>query len=109
MIDVARRSGVALHLAHATMNYPVNEGRAAELLSLLDNAIDAGGDISLDTYPYLPGATYLAALLPSWAAEGGPAATVATTVRYGRSRTDSASTSRKSARTATTACPSTGG
>lgn len=76
MIEVARRSGVALHLAHATMNYPVNAGRADELLALLDDAIDAGGDISLDTYPYLPGATYLAALLPSWAAEGGPAATV---------------------------------
>jgi N-acyl-D-amino-acid deacylase len=68
---------VPLHLAHATMNFPVNAGRAGELLSLLDNAIDAGSDISLDTYPYLPGATYLAALLPSWAAEGGPAATVA--------------------------------
>jgi N-acyl-D-amino-acid deacylase len=77
MVDVARRSGVPLHLAHATMNFPVNAGRAGELLSLLDNAIDAGSDISLDTYPYLPGATYLAALLPSWAAEGGPAATVA--------------------------------
>lgn len=76
MIDVARRSGVKLHLAHATMNYPTNAGRANELLSLLDNAIDGGCDVSLDTYPYLPGATYLAALLPSWAAEGGPAATV---------------------------------
>ena len=26
-----------------------------------------GVDITLDTYPYLPGATTLAALLPSWA------------------------------------------
>ncbi|HEX3591932.1 MAG TPA: D-aminoacylase [Pseudonocardiaceae bacterium] len=75
MVDVARRSGVALHLAHATMNFPVNAGRASELLALLDGATDC--DISLDTYPYLAGATYLAALLPSWAAEGGPAATIA--------------------------------
>jgi N-acyl-D-amino-acid deacylase len=72
MVDVARRSGVALHLAHATMNFPANAGRAGELLALLDDATDC--DISLDTYPYLAGATYLAALLPSWAAEGGPAA-----------------------------------
>jgi N-acyl-D-amino-acid deacylase len=74
MIDIARRSGVPLHLAHATMNYPVNAGRAHELLALLDKASDC--DISMDTYPYLAGATYLAALLPSWAAEGGPVATM---------------------------------
>ncbi|PWK81925.1 N-acyl-D-amino-acid deacylase [Lentzea atacamensis] len=72
MVDVSKRSGCALHLAHATMNFPVNKGRAPELLALLDDAIAHGADISLDTYPYLPGATYLSALLPSWATEGGP-------------------------------------
>lgn len=77
MVDVSRRSGCPLHLAHATMNFPVNEGRAGDLLSLLDNAIAAGGDITLDTYPYLPGATYLSALLPSWSTEGGLDATLA--------------------------------
>ncbi|GAA3954748.1 D-aminoacylase [Actinomadura viridis] len=77
MVEVSRRSGCPLHLAHATMNFGVNRGRAPELLRLLDEAIAAGCDISLDTYPYLPGATTLAALLPSWAAEGGPAATLA--------------------------------
>jgi N-acyl-D-amino-acid deacylase len=77
MVDVSRRSGVPLHLAHATMNFPVNAGRAGEMLALLDDAIDSGCDITLDTYPYLPGATYLSALLPSWAAEGGPSATMA--------------------------------
>ncbi|TDV55266.1 N-acyl-D-amino-acid deacylase family protein [Actinophytocola oryzae] len=76
MVDVSRRSGCPLHLAHATMNFPVNEGRAGELLSLLDNAIADGCDISLDTYPYLPGATYLSALLPSWSTEGGLDATL---------------------------------
>jgi N-acyl-D-amino-acid deacylase len=77
MVDVSRRSGCPLHLAHATMNFPVNEGRAGELLSLLDKAIADGCDVSLDTYPYLPGSTYLSALLPSWAGEGGPDATLA--------------------------------
>jgi N-acyl-D-amino-acid deacylase len=76
MIEVSRRSGCALHLAHATMNFPENAGRAGELLTLLDDAIATGADISLDTYPYLPGATYLSALLPSWATEGGPQRTV---------------------------------
>lgn len=48
------------------------QGRAPELLALLDRALDAGADITLDTYPYTPGCTTLAALLPSWASEGGP-------------------------------------
>ncbi|HWD05597.1 MAG TPA: D-aminoacylase [Amycolatopsis sp.] len=76
MVEVSRRSGCPLHLAHATMNFSVNQGRAPELLKLLDDALDAGGDITLDAYPYLPGATYLSALLPSWATEGGPEATL---------------------------------
>ncbi|MCK2240707.1 MULTISPECIES: amidohydrolase family protein [unclassified Crossiella] len=71
MIDVSVRSGCPLHLAHATMNFPVNKGRAGELLSMVDSAIADGCDITLDTYPYLPGATYLSALLPSWATAGG--------------------------------------
>ncbi|MGW4489253.1 N-acyl-D-amino-acid deacylase family protein [Amycolatopsis sp. NPDC004368] len=77
MVDVSRRADCPLHLAHATMNFSLNKGKAPELLKLLDDALDAGGDITLDTYPYLPGATYLSALLPSWATEGGLDATLA--------------------------------
>ncbi|MFJ4034055.1 N-acyl-D-amino-acid deacylase family protein [Streptomyces griseoluteus] len=73
MVALTREAGCPLHLAHATMNFGVNEGRAPELLALLDAALDAGADITLDTYPYTPGSTTLAALLPSWASEGGPA------------------------------------
>jgi N-acyl-D-amino-acid deacylase len=71
MIRIARESGCALHLAHATLNYEVNAGRAAELLKLVDEGLDDGLAISLDTYPYLPGMTMLAALLPSWSVAGG--------------------------------------
>lgn len=72
MIELARTTGCALHLTHATMNFGVNRGRAPEFLAIVDDAIDAGCDITLDTYPYLPGATTLSALLPSWAMSGGP-------------------------------------
>jgi N-acyl-D-amino-acid deacylase len=72
MVALTREAGCPLHLAHATMNFGVNEGRAPELLALLDDALAAGADISLDTYPYTPGSTTLVALLPSWASEGGP-------------------------------------
>ncbi|MFD3451766.1 amidohydrolase family protein [Streptomyces sp. NPDC058691] len=77
MIALTREAGCALHLAHATMNFGVNRGRAPELLALLDEALAAGADITLDTYPYLPGSTTLAATLPSWATEGGPEAALA--------------------------------
>ncbi|MGW4086722.1 N-acyl-D-amino-acid deacylase family protein [Streptomyces sp. NPDC004822] len=77
MVALIREAGCALHLAHATMNFGVNRGRAPELLSLLDKALAEGADISLDTYPYTPGCTTLVALLPSWASEGGPEAVLA--------------------------------
>ncbi|MEV3989413.1 D-aminoacylase [Streptomyces sp. NPDC049837] len=77
MLALTREAGCALHLAHATMNFGVNKGRAPELLALLDGALADGADISLDTYPYTPGCTTLVALLPSWSSEGGPEAVLA--------------------------------
>jgi N-acyl-D-amino-acid deacylase len=76
-IGIAVRTGCGLHLTHATMNFAANRGRAAELLALIDDGLAAGADITLDTYPYLPGSTTLVAQLPGWAHEGGPDATLA--------------------------------
>lgn len=77
MIDLSRATGCALHLTHATMNFAPNKGRAGELLALVDAALDDGVDITLDTYPYLPGSTTLSAILPSWSFSGGPDALLA--------------------------------
>ena len=75
-VEIARRAGVPLHLAHAHLGYEVNKGRAHELLALIDHARADGVDVTLDTYPYLAGATYLHAFLPSWVHAGGSAATL---------------------------------
>jgi N-acyl-D-amino-acid deacylase len=76
-LTIAKRADVPLHLAHCHVNYPQNAGRAAEVLDAIDAAIAQDGlDVSLDTYPYLAGATYLAALLPSWVHTGGTDAAV---------------------------------
>jgi N-acyl-D-amino-acid deacylase len=75
-IEIARRAGVALHLAHAHLGFSVNKGRAPELLALIDEARTDGIDITLDTYPYLAGATYLHAFLPGWMHAGGTTATI---------------------------------
>ena len=71
MVRVARDSGCALHLTHATMNFEPNRGRAGDFLALVDSALADGVDVTLDTYPYLPGATTLSAVLPSWSTSGG--------------------------------------
>jgi N-acyl-D-amino-acid deacylase len=74
MIDLCRSARCPLHLTHAVMNFEPNRGRAGALLQLIDRATAAGADITLDSYPYLPGSTTLSALLPSWASAGGPEA-----------------------------------
>ncbi|UFU03584.1 D-aminoacylase [Ruania suaedae] len=76
MIELGRRTGVRMHLTHATMNFPLNAGRGADLLRLVDEARADGVEVSMDTYPYLAGATTLSALLPGWVSEGGPDATL---------------------------------
>jgi N-acyl-D-amino-acid deacylase len=76
-IEIARRAGVPLHLAHAHLGYEVNRGRAHELLAMVDRARADGVDVTMDTYPYLAGATYLHAFLPSWMQAGGSAETIA--------------------------------
>lgn len=63
-------------LTHATLNFSENKGKAPVLLSMIDKTLAQGVDITLDTYPYLPGCTTLAALLPSWASAGGPSETL---------------------------------
>lgn len=66
MLELARKTGVRLHFTHATLNFPENAGRADELIGMIDEALAEGLEITLDTYPYLPGSTTLSAMLPSW-------------------------------------------
>lgn len=71
-LEVARVTGVALHMAHTHLSFPVNEGKLDELLALFDDAIAAGVELTFDSYPYLAGMTSLHACLPSWVQEGNP-------------------------------------
>lgn len=75
-IEIVRAAGVPLHFAHAHLGFAVNRGRAGELLEMLAAGRAEGIDITLDTYPYLAGATYLHAYLPGWVQSGGPDATL---------------------------------
>ena len=73
MIDLAARRRLPAAPDPRDDELRVERGRAPELLALVDaRASPTACDITLDTYPYLPGATTLSALLPSWATAGGP-------------------------------------
>ena len=58
-IEIVRRAGVPLHYAHAHLGFPMNKGRAPELLAMIDAARAEGLDVTMDTYPYLAGMTAL--------------------------------------------------
>jgi N-acyl-D-amino-acid deacylase len=72
MFDVARKAHVPLHLTHCLMNFPGNEGRAVELVSLINSLDPHEVEVTVDSYPYLAGSTYLASLLPPWVSRDGP-------------------------------------
>jgi N-acyl-D-amino-acid deacylase len=70
MIEVSERSGAPLHVSH--LKSLAGDTYIEPLLDLVD-----GAGATFDQYPYGAGATLLAALLPPWAQEGGPEATLA--------------------------------
>ena len=65
IVEVAQRSGAAVHISHYN-------GPAETLLPLVDRARASGVDLTYDTYPYLVGSTILGMVaLPPWVQEGG--------------------------------------
>ncbi len=68
--DIARGSGVRLHMAHAHLSYPANRGRLPELLAIFDAGEADGVDYSFDSYPYAASMSTLFAQFPSWSQVG---------------------------------------
>ncbi len=75
-ITVGREAGLPVQLSHHKAMGKANWGRVEESLGMLDQARAAGQDVLADQYPYTAGSTTLAALLPTWALEGGTAGMV---------------------------------
>ncbi len=70
-IEIARQASIPIHLTHCHFGFPVNRNRAHELLAVFDAATCQGIEVTLDTYPYLAGSTYLHSVLPAWMNDGG--------------------------------------
>ena len=70
-IEIGRRSGVAVHLTH--YRQPA-QGVGSHLgyLALVEDARDAGLDVTFDCYTYPYSGTTVAIHMPFWAKDGGP-------------------------------------
>lgn len=68
--EVARRTGVRLHLAHTHVSYEQNRGKLPQLLEIFDRADADGIDYSFDAYPYAASMSTLFAQFPGWSQVG---------------------------------------
>ena len=70
-VEIGRRAGVPVHISH--LKAPT-AALADEILSYVDNVAVNEVDFTFDIYPYLPGSSLLAMLLPYEVWEQGPLA-----------------------------------
>lgn len=66
-IRIGRDAGVPVQLSHHKAKRRRNWGAVTQTLAMVDEAVAAGADVSLDAYPYTASSTSLWAYLPEWA------------------------------------------
>jgi N-acyl-D-amino-acid deacylase len=76
MVEVARRSGCAVHISHLKIAGRRNWGGADAVVQAVEAARAEGMRLTADQYPYAAGSTLLGAILPPWAHDGGSEATL---------------------------------
>src|SRR6476619_1236123 len=72
-MEIVRRSGVKLHLAHYRTG-PDSAGLIEAIMSPIDAARRDDDDVTFDIYPYPSGSSIPVSFLPGEIQEGGPAA-----------------------------------
>ena len=75
-LEIAERAGVPLHILHHKGMGDSNAPKIMFTLSLIEEAITRGVNVTLDMYPYPAGQGGLAMFLPLWVHEGGPKALI---------------------------------
>lgn len=74
VIDVARQSGVRLHVSHFKVAGKTNRDKFEKALEKMDDGRNEGIEITFDQYPYTAGSTVFHAILPPWMHSGGTSA-----------------------------------
>ncbi|MGW3495473.1 N-acyl-D-amino-acid deacylase family protein [Streptomyces sp. NPDC001020] len=72
-VAIAQASGAALHVSHHKTAGKYGWGGTERTLPRLERLRAEGMDLTCDVYPYTAASTALAAMLPPWAHDGGPA------------------------------------
>lgn len=70
-LDIAKKSGVKLHISHLKAMGEKNWNLMDEALKLIEQAKEGGIDVTFDVYPYTNTGSILYVLLPDWVSEGG--------------------------------------
>lgn len=70
-IDVAKQSGVKLHISHLKAVGKENWHLMQDAIGMIETAKSNGMNISFDVYPYTVTGSVLYILLPEWVAKGG--------------------------------------
>lgn len=70
-IRIGREGGLPVEIFHLKVSGKPRWGSMTKVVEKIQAARDEGLDIRADQYPYIAGATALAASLPPWVADGG--------------------------------------
>ena len=70
-IEIAKKTGVKMHISHLKAVGRSNWGKMERVLGLISKASQSGMNLSFDVYPYTNTGSVLYTLLPSWVSEGG--------------------------------------
>jgi N-acyl-D-amino-acid deacylase len=70
-LAIGRGSAVPVHITHFYQR-TTSSGGAARMLGLVEDAREAGLDVTFDSYPYPFSSTRLLIVIPQWAHSGGP-------------------------------------
>lgn len=71
VIDVARITGVRLHVSHFKVAGALNRDKFTKSLQLMEEAREEGIEVTFDQYPYTAGSTVFHSILPPWMHAGG--------------------------------------
>lgn len=70
-IELARKTGVHLHISHLKSSGEANWNQLEQVLELIESARSEGLKVTCDQYPYIAGSTTINVLFPQWVVEGG--------------------------------------
>lgn len=70
LIKQGRESGAKIHVSHLKIVYANDQGRAEDVLALMEEARQNGVQISADVYPYAASFTGIGIVFPNWVTPG---------------------------------------